>query len=405
MILKEKILKVSEINALARTILEGNFSQVLIAGEISNLTIPSSGHSYFSLKDESAQIRAVMFRYHKTSLKFQPQNGSHVVVTAKVSLYEPRGDYQLIVEWMEPARIGLLYAKFLQLKNKLAAEGLFDEKYKKLLPQLPQSIGVITSPTGAVIHDILSILKRRFPGITVIIYPTLVQGNAAPPQIVTALQTANDRKECEVVILARGGGYLEDLWPFNEEIVARAIFASEIPIVSAIGHESDVTIADFVADIRAPTPSAAAELVVPDVTVSYHALKNLKPRLINLIQNQLQKFNLLLINLQQRLRHPSYHLRQQLQHLDELEHRLQIAIQHQLDNLQQRLVKTGMALNLVSPLATLTRGYAVVSKNNTIIHRASEVAPGDKVQAKLAEGELRCLVQAIVSCQKDPHNN
>ncbi|HBS52352.1 MAG TPA: exodeoxyribonuclease VII large subunit [Coxiellaceae bacterium] len=394
--LEQKILKVSQINSLARKILEGNFASVLIEGEISNLAEPNSGHIYFSLKDETAQVRAVMFRQSKAMLKFQPQNGAHVIVTAQVSLYEPRGDYQLIVQQMEPAGVGVLHAKFLQLKTKLAAEGLFDIKYKKPLPKLPQSIGVITSPTGAVIRDILNVLKRRFPSAAIIVYPVQVQGKEASTQIITALQKANLRKECEVLILARGGGTLEDLWPFNEEIVARAIFASTIPIVSAVGHETDFTISDFVADVRAPTPSVAAELVVPNVLEWLNVLGNLKRRLIGSMQNKLQRINLLVLNLKKQLRHPRYYLAERMQRLDEFQHRLHLAMQHQLSRWQQRLSKIGVALDMVSPLATLERGYAVISKDDKVIKRTADVVVGDKVRARLVDGEISC--QVLTTC-------
>ena len=394
--LEQKILKVSQINSLARKILEGNFASVLIGGEISNLAEPNSGHIYFSLKDETAQVRAVMFRQSKAMLKFQPQNGAHVIVTAQVSLYEPRGDYQLIVQRMELAGVGILHAKFLQLKTKLAAEGLFDIKYKKPLPKLPQSIGVITSPTGAVIRDILNVLKRRFPSAAIIVYPVQVQGKEASTQIITALQKANLRKECEVLILARGGGTLEDLWPFNEEIVARAIFASTIPIVSAVGHETDFTISDFVADVRAPTPSVAAELVVPNVLEWLNVLGNLKRRLIGSMQNKLQRINLLVLNLKKQLRHPRYYLAERMQRLDEFQHRLHLAMQHQLSRWQQRLSKIGVALDMVSPLATLERGYAVISKDDKVIKRTADVVVGDKVRARLVDGEISC--QVLTTC-------
>lgn len=393
---ERKIFKVSQINAAARAILEANFDHVWIEGEISNLAEPSSGHIYFSLKDESAQVRAAMFRSRKLALKFQPKDGVHVIVSAQISLYEPRGDYQLIIEHMEPAGVGVLRAKFLQLKAKLEAEKLFDVKYKKPLPKLPRCIGVITSPTGAAIRDILSVLKRRFAGVTVIIYPTQVQGSEAAAQIVLALQTANMRHESDVLILARGGGSLEDLWSFNEEVVARAIFASSIPVVSAVGHETDFTIADFVADMRAPTPSAAAELAVPDAVEWLAALVNFKQRLINLIQYKLQQTKLLLESLKNRLRPPQYYLSQQAQRLDEVERRLHMAMQHQLTYWQHRLVKASAALNLVSPLATLVRGYAIVSKDSRVVQTTKDVIVGDAIQTKLADGTLCCLVEKII---------
>jgi exodeoxyribonuclease VII large subunit len=284
----------------------------------------------------------------------------------------------------------------LQLKTKLEQEGLFAPKYKKSLPKLPRSIGVITSPTGAAIRDILSVLKRRYLGVSIIIYPTQVQGEEAAEQIVAALQDANKRRECDVLILARGGGSLEDLWSFNEEIVARTVFASTIPIISAIGHETDFTIADFVADMRAPTPSAAAELAVPDVMAYYANVTGLKQRLINLIKHKLQQTHLLLENLKSRLRHPRYYLAEQAQRLDEVERRLHLVMQHQLAYWQYRFVQASTALDLVSPLATLVRGYAIVSKEGKVVQKTKDVVVGDKVQTKLTDGALHCAVEKII---------
>jgi exodeoxyribonuclease VII large subunit len=391
----KKILKVSQLNSATKAILEANFALVWVEGEISNLSEPSSGHIYFSLKDEAAQIRAAMFRGRKLGLRFQPKNGAHVVVAAQVSLYEPRGDYQLIVDYMELAGAGALHAKFLQLKAKLEAEELFALKYKKALPKIPKIIGVITSPTGAVIRDILNVLRRRFPGVTVIIYPTQVQGDEAAMQIVNALQVANERQECEVLILARGGGSLEDLWSFNEEIVARAIFASNIPIISAIGHETDFTIADFVADVRAPTPSAAAELAVPNIGEWLNNIINLECRLCNAIQYKLRQASLLLENLKKLLHHPKYYLLQRAQRLDELEHNLCLHMKNNLIFWQQRLIKVSAALDLVSPLATLERGYAIIAHDDNIIQDVKSVLVGDKIQAKLVDGVLHCVVNKV----------
>ncbi len=395
--LEQKILKVAQLNLLTKKILEANFAYVLIEGEISNLVKPSSGHIYFSLKDESAQVRAVMFRQNNLALKFSPQNGMQVIVTAQVSLYEARGDYQLIVGRMELAGAGVLHTKFLQLKTKLAAEGLFEPRYKNPIPKLPGSIGVITSPTGAVIRDILSVLKRRFPSAKVVIYPVLVQGMEAASQIVSALKKANARNECEVLILARGGGSIEDLWPFNEEVVARAIFASTIPIISAIGHETDFTIADFVADVRAPTPSAAAELAVPNQLEWYKTVENLQHRLANLMHHKLHRFNLLFTSLKNRLRHPRDYLAEKSQRLDDYERRLILATKHKLVYCKQHLAKISMALNAISPLATLSRGYAIISKGDNIVSKIARVNVGDKIKAKVADGELECLVQNITA--------
>ncbi|MDR1057764.1 MAG: exodeoxyribonuclease VII large subunit [Coxiellaceae bacterium] len=394
---EQKILKVSELNFLTKKVLEANFSHIQVEGEISNFVTPSSGHIYFSLKDETAQIRSVMFRQNKFALKFKPQNGDHVIVTAQASLYEVRGDYQLIVDKMELAGEGILHTKFLQLKNRLAAEGLFATKYKKALPKLPQRIGVVTSPTGAVIRDILNVLGRRFPNVNVVIYPVQVQGESAAEQIAVTLEKANKRKECEILILARGGGSLEDLWPFNEEIVARAIFASNIPIVSAIGHETDFTIADFVADLRAPTPSAAAELAVPNIAEWLGTLENFKHRLIGLIKYELHRFSSLLANLKNRLRNPHYYLAEKMQRLDEIERRLHIVTRHRLVYIKEHLARVGVALDAVSPLATLTRGYAIINKDHKIVRTICEVTLGDQVRAQLQDGELKCLVQGIKS--------
>lgn len=393
--LDPKILKVSQLNLLIKDTLEQGFSGVLVTGEISNLVRPSSGHIYFSLKDESAQVRAVMFRRQNIVAKFAPQNGMHVIVTAHVSLYEARGDYQLIVQQMELAGEGALHARFLQLKAKLTAEGIFDVLHKKSLPQLPQCIGVITSSTGAVIRDILNVLRRRFSCVKVIIYPVLVQGAEAAWQITTALQQANLRRECEVLILARGGGSIEDLWPFNEEIVARAIFASSLPVVSAIGHETDFTIADFVADVRAPTPSAAAELVVPSQLEWCQALENLHQRLTYLVQNKLHYLRLSLTSLKNHLRHPRQYLAENIQLLDNMEHRLGLAMRHRISVYGQRLAKVCAALHAISPLATLARGYAIVSKNHRIICEVGAVNVGEQIQTKVMDGELTCLVQEI----------
>ena len=255
---------VSQLNRQAKTLLEQGLAQLWVEGEISNIARPASGHVYFTLKDKSAQIRAAFFRQRQRGPTISLKDGDQVLVYGRVSLYEARGDYQLIVEQIEPAGEGALKRQFEVLKKKLAAEGLFDEDRKQELPELPTRIGVITSPTGAAIRDIVSILGRRFPSIPLVIYPSAVQGDAAPQELITALATAIRRAECDVLILARGGGSLEDLWAFNDEQLARAIAESPIPIVSAVGHEVDFTIADFVADLRAPTPSGAAELVVPD---------------------------------------------------------------------------------------------------------------------------------------------
>lgn len=390
---QEKVYSVSEINASVKLLLDETFPLVWVSGEISNLVQPSSGHIYFSLKDEFAQVRVAMFRGRNNNLRFQPKNGLHVKVQAQITLYEQRGDYQLIVYNMEEAGDGILHEKFLKLKEKLLAQGLFDVSHKKPLPKIPQCIGVITSPTGAAIRDILSVLKRRFPSIPVIIYPTQVQGDLAAGEIANALQIANERNECDILIIARGGGSIEDLWPFNEEIVARAIFKSDIPTISGIGHEIDFTIADFVVSKRAPTPSAAAELAVPDAKELCRNIAHIENRLTLLIQHKIRHFALLLTSLKQRLKHPRQILQQKMQRLDDLEQRIKFAIKQVIKNNRQKVASLAQILDTVSPLATLNRGYAIVSKDNKILRDANEVAIGDKITARFARGSVLCVVE------------
>jgi exodeoxyribonuclease VII large subunit len=390
------IFTVSELNQMVRGLLETNFHQVWIEGEISNFTIPNSGHWYFSLKDKTAQVRCAMFRNHNRALKFTPEGGMHVVVRAKVSLYEGRGDFQLIAEHIEEIGFGALQRAFEQLKEKLQKEGLFAEAHKKPLPAFPKKLGVITSSTGAAIHDILSVLKRRFPGLPVIIYPTLVQGEKAANQIVNAIQLANQRAECDVLLLARGGGSLEDLWPFNEEIVARAIFASKIPLLTGVGHEVDFTIADFISDHRAPTPSAAAELISPNQQELLQHIQKLQQYLQQQIHKVFENKKTFLNNILRHLRHchPAQQLQEKFQHLDRLEQNL-ISTQKRIIELRQTKLQTlARALNAISPLATLQRGYAVItnSKNN-IIQKNTEVKIGEKITAQLAQGKLHCIVK------------
>ncbi|BFM20592.1 exodeoxyribonuclease VII large subunit [Gilvimarinus japonicus] len=430
------IYSVTALNRLSRQLLETHLPLVWIEGEISNFARPSSGHWYFTLKDDAAQVRCAMFRNRNAGLRFTPTQGEQVLLRARVSLYEGRGDYQLIAEHMEPAGHGALQRAYEQLKDKLAKEGLFDPERKQALPELPRHIGVITSPTGAAIRDVLSVLQRRYPAIPVSIIPVPVQGTEAAPAIVQALAMAARSQLFDVLLLTRGGGSLEDLWPFNDERVARAISLCPVPLISAVGHEVDVTIADFVADVRAPTPSAAAELVVPDVSEQLVRLQVRERHLGQTIQRRLQRLSEQLNHLQKRLRHPGDHLRQQSQRLDQLELRLNSAINHKLErtkqtlaNLEarqpdpryalqhlkaqfqrtrsalmqqwqashqrasQRLGENARLLHSVSPLSTLERGYALVTDSHGKIVRDSDaVQQGDKVTAKLARGELHCQI-------------
>ena len=437
------IYSVSRLNQEARLLLEQGFPRLWLEGELSNVSRPSSGHLYFTLKDARAQIRAAMFRTRNQSIRFRPEDGLQVLVRARVSLYEPRGDYQLIVEHMEEAGDGALRRAFEELKRRLDAEGLFDAARKQPLPALPARIGVITSPSGAAVRDVISVLRRRFPAIPVLIYPVPVQGKGAGGEIAEAIRQASARAECDVLILTRGGGSLEDLWPFNEEVVARAIQDCRIPLVSAVGHEIDFTIADFVADRRAATPSAAAELVVPDQLEWLARLDQLASRLENRLRHALSDDRKRLDWLEHRLQrlHPGQYLRQQAQRLDELEQRARLLITFNINNLShslkdlnanlqrhtpmrlldclelqrdllaQRLAATVRdlltgkrralelacrSLDAISPLATLQRGYAIVSRlpGRHILRRADTVRPGDRVEARLAEGTLVCTVNS-----------
>lgn len=385
------ILSVTQLNKAAQLLLEKNFSLVWVEGEISNLAKPTSGHIYFSLKDPTAQIRCAMFRFKRSNLGFEPQNGLLVHVQAKVSLYPDRGDYQLIVEAMKPAGDGHLRLLYEQLLKKLSVEGLFQEKWKKPIPAYPRHIGVVTSPTGAAIRDILSVLKRRFPSIPITIFPTKVQGSEAAPEIVKAIQLATTYQKTDVLILARGGGSIEDLWPFNEELVARAIFASPIPIISGVGHEIDFTIADLVADMRAPTPSAAAELVSPNRDELLQRLRLIETRLHQKIVNILEYYAQKIDWLQKRLRHPREIIQSLVQRLSHLESRLALAMQQLLKNKQFKFLSLTRALDTLSPLSTLNRGYAIVSDpNQHIVKSITAIQPNERLKVRFFDGTWVC---------------
>ncbi|PHQ80176.1 MAG: exodeoxyribonuclease VII large subunit [Coxiella sp. (in: Bacteria)] len=414
----QNIYTIAELNSKARLLLENEFGTVSIIGEISNLARPASGHLYFTLKDQQAQVRCALFRMNRRNIDFPIDNGQQVLAQAKVSLYEGRGDYQLIVSRLQLAGDGALQVAFEKLKEKLEKEGLFDATHKKPLPRFPQCIGVITSASGAAVRDILKVLKRRSPTTPVIIYPSLVQGASAKQQLVHAIETANRRNECDVLILSRGGGSLEDLWPFNEECVARAIYNSHIPIVSGVGHEVDTTIADYVADHRAATPSAAAETISLDQAELYRQLDQLKQRLSRHTQQHLLQWQQQVTHLQKRLRHPRDKLREQAQHLDQLEQTLSYCMNNKLNQAkiqlqqhypalmhtmqllknkkQEQLTTLSHQLNALSPLATLQRGYAVLTDNNDkLIRSVQSVQKNESLTAKLHDGHLTCIVTNI----------
>lgn len=388
---------VSQLNRQAKALLERGLAKIWVEGELSNLARPASGHVYFTLKDKNAQVRAAYFRQRQRGPTLALKDGDQVLVFGRVSLYEARGDYQLIVEQVEPAGEGALKRQFEVLKKKLAAEGLFDEDRKRELPALPARIGVITSPSGAAIRDILSVLKRRFPSVPVIIYPAAVQGEAAPAELMAALATAIRRKECDVLIVGRGGGSLEDLWAFNDEQFARSIADSPIPIVSAVGHEIDFTIADFVADLRAPTPSGAAELVVPDRADWLRSIASLATRIARLGRRTVEDLAQTLDWLARRLvqTSPSASLDRSSARLASLAQRLNRAARASVADVSHRLELAMRGLHSVSPLATLERGYAIVedAASGKVLLRASDTAPGRDIRARLAEGELIATIR------------
>ena len=434
------IFTVSRLNAEVRLLLENEMGIVWLVGEISNFSAPVSGHWYLTLKDSRAQVKCAMFRGNNRRVTFKPQNGNQVLVKARLSLYEPRGDYQLIIESMQPEGDGRLQQEFEKLKMNLAAEGLFAQSNKQPLPEHPKRVGVITSKTGAALYDILDILKRRDPSLPVVVYPTMVQGEEAAIQIAQAIGRANERNECDVLIVGRGGGSLEDLWCFNNEIVARTIAASQIPIISAVGHEVDVTIADFVADMRAPTPSAAAELVSRDNSHKEQAFTAKRARLVSairhLLMKQAQSTHALKFRLEKQ--HPSYQLQKQSQLLDDLDMRLRRGMaqylkqhaqrverkQHQLqlnspvkrlgeqklhlqrseqkllDAMDKTLLTTrhqlAMAaekLETVSPLATLKRGYSIThSASKQTVSSIEDVNVGEVIKTQVEDGVIESQV-------------
>ena len=441
---QQNILQISELTKKVRYILESELNTVWLTGEISNFIAAASGHWYLSLKDSKSQVKCAMFKGSNKRVRFNlvelPSNGQQVLVRAKVSLYEPRGDFQLIIEHMEDAGAGLLRQQYEQLKNKLHKQGLFDLAYKKPLPLVINHVGVVTSPTGAAIKDILAVLKRRNPNVMVTIYPALVQGEFAQADICHAIYQANLRNECDVLIVGRGGGSLEDLWPFNEERVVQAIYQSVLPIISAVGHEIDTTLSDYAADLRAPTPSAAAELVSSDSVELNKQLTSLKQRLINAQTTLLTSFTKSQGYLQHRLVqvHPEQKLQLQQQKADELSLRLKQFISRTIaqhkekpSQLTQRLLTQSPSklitqehqkvihiesrflqamhknlqlngerfshvveqLHLVSPLATITRGYSVTrNKYDKVITKMAQVKKGDVISVQLTDGRINASV-------------
>ena len=393
-----RILSVSDLNRMAREVLEQSFPLFWIGGEISNLTRAASGHWYFSLKDNSAQVRCVMFRGRNSYLDWTPKEGDKVEARAVVTLYEARGDFQLTIEFLQRAGLGALFEAFEKLKAKLQAQGLFDPTFKQSLPSHPQQIGIVTSPDAAALHDVLTTLKRRMPGIPVIIYPTPVQGKGAANQIANAINLASERAECDVLIICRGGGSMEDLWQFNEEVVAHAIANCRIPTVSGVGHETDFTICDFVADVRAATPTAAAELVSPSRAILLAKLNQLTDQFNKNIQTFLSQRGQMLDYLAKRLISPVQQVEHQKQQISQIAYRLSMAIQKQLQNKQSSLHQLNQNLQHLNPNAVLTRGYAFAeNKQGQIINSANQLSVGDDIKLTFGIGSADVTVNKTES--------
>ena len=436
-----RVLTVTELSNAIRTLLEGRFPFVSVAGEISNLHRPSSGHLYFTLKDAGAQIRAVLFKMQQRYLAHIPKDGMHVVCRGRLSVYEPRGDYQLIIDAIELQGAGALHQAFEALKRRLAAEGLFDEHRKRPLPPFPAHITLITSPQGAAVHDFIRIATRRFPPVRIAVYPAVMQGDRAATAIIQAIEAINAHRSTDLIVLCRGGGSTEDLWAFNDEFLARSIRASAVPVVSAVGHEIDFTIADLAADFRAPTPSGAAELLVPDSETLRAGIDRLRARMRRGLHHRLDHIEQRLLHTRQRLAampYPLDRLRFRIGHLGirlerglntllaerakQLEQtafrlarlhpgRLLAVYEQQLHGLglrlahavfarlragEEQLGRTAGVLQAVSPLATLARGYAIVrtsGKKQRLVTEAAQVRPGDEVAVTLHRGQLVCRVE------------
>ncbi|OGW48309.1 MAG: hypothetical protein A2Z50_01710 [Nitrospirae bacterium RBG_19FT_COMBO_42_15] len=388
------LLTVSQLTDLIKTSLEESFYDIWMEGEISNLRIPTSGHVYLTLKDKASQIRAIIFKSSARNIKFELKDGIHIICHGRITVYDLRGEYQIVIDTAEPQGIGALQLAFEQLKEKLLKEGLFDAKRKRPIPLLPRKIGIITSPTGAAIRDMLNIINRRFANVHIIINPVPVQGEGAGAEISKAIAEMNEFEDIDVLIVGRGGGSLEDLWAFNEEVVARAIYNSKIPVISAVGHEIDFTIADFVADLRAPTPSAAAELVVKNKIDLMESLSHLFSRLKNGIKTLFDAKRSALREEIRAMKDPATRINEYIQRIDDLSIRLTGSINRYLDGLKKRIGAEAGKLNALSPLAILSRGYSIAMKlpEMQIIKDVKEVQEGDEVNIRLHKGNLICVV-------------
>ncbi len=383
-----KVFSVKEINRLVRELLEQSFPSLWISGEISNFISASSGHWYFSLKDDEAQVRCTMFKNKNMAADWTPKNGEKIEAKCFIGLYEARGEYQLNIDLIRHAGAGLLSEAFNQLKEKLLKEGLFETSRKKLMPQFPKSIGVITSPTGAAIEDILTTLKRRSLHIPIFIYPCLVQGKEAPLAIVKAIETANIRMECDVLILARGGGSIEDLWAFNEEIVARGIVASKIPIITGVGHETDTTIADFVSDLRAPTPTGAAELVTSHTVELVKTIQVYKNQLNKVMAGVIRELMQKIDYLEKRLISPRQQIQRQKEQIHQYIQRINQSMKNVMIQYRLKIDKLKLNLDHLSPHAVLSRGYSIITNvDDQIVNNVKQLKLDDKIRIQLNHGQ------------------
>lgn len=400
------VLTVSDLTRMVKQLLESNYTDLWVSGEVSNYTRASSGHMYFTLKDERAVIRTILFKGYQKGVRFEIENGLKLIVHGALSVFEKRGEYQIIVDFLEPEGLGALQLAFEQLKDKLQKEGLFDESKKRPIPVFPNAVGVITSETGAAIRDILNVISRRYSGVRIIIYPTLVQGDEAAHSIARAVQRANERKEVDVLIVGRGGGSIEDLWPFNEEVVARALYKSKIPVISAVGHEIDFTIADFVADVRAPTPSAAAEIVVRNKVELLHTYADLHKRLFETMERAVQSRREQLSRFTAQALQDKVNrlIREKQMSLDDLTRSLTATMETTLTRLRGRFEKLVGQLNVLSPLATLSRGYSIVSRrrDGKTVLSINDVAPGEEISTLVPDGRVYSRVRDVE--KNKPHS-
>ena len=391
-----KIFSITEINKLVKELLQDNFPSIWVKGELSNFIEASSGHWYFTLKDNGAQVRCTMFKGRNSLVKWIPKNGDLIEAQCKIGLYEQRGDYQLNISSLQQAGLGRLFEEFNELKQKLDSEGLFNQEQKKLLPAYPNCIGVVTSPDAAVLRDVITTLKRRNKSLRIIIYPTPVQGKTAPQGIIDALRLANQRDEVDVLILCRGGGSIEDLWSFNDESVVREIYSSTLPIISAVGHQTDITISDFVADLRAPTPTAAAEIISNSYEELLGNLEYFKTNLSNIIQNKIEQLNQRIDFLEKGLVSPIQKIASQNDLIQALTNRIQITMRLRLEKYQEQIKSYKQNLSHLNPNEILSRGYSIIlNQNKRIINNASAMSVSDKIKIKFHKGDAEANITKI----------